>query len=243
VAAPSDRELLAYLGGDADVAITTHLAGCRDCQQRAANLAAVEQRLTTSLFRFDCPPSLVLGEYQLGLLSAADTRALDAHVKLCPHCAGELADLHTYLCAVAPTLELEPTSTIFDRARLVVARLAQDLSSFGAPSGVMPAAAGMRGEVGDQLVYTVDALGDAVQVVIDVQADAQNPTQRMILGLILGLSTPQQLTAHLWHTDQAATTTLVDQLGNFVLTGLMPGAYDLILRGDQTEIYLQNLSI
>ncbi len=243
----SDSDLLAYLAGDADIAITAHLAECQECQQRAAQLAAAEQRLTAAFFRFDCPPPLVLGEYQLGLLSAADRRTIEAHLQLCPHCASEVADLLTYLTVIAPTIEpvsdLEATPPFLERVRVVVARLAAELSNVGTLGGLTSAAAGVRGTVGDQLVYTIEELGDAVQVIIDVQADAQNPTQRVMLGLLLGLPVPEVLTAHLWHANQPATTTPVDRLGNFVIAGLAPGTYDLILSGDKTEIHLQNLSI
>ncbi len=239
----SDSELLAYLAGTADVVATAHLAECGACRARAAQLDAVEKRLTASFFRFDCPPSLTLGEYELGLLGVADTRAINAHLQQCPYCTSELATLQSYLADVAPTIDTEPTATRLTRVRIAVAQLVEELSTLGAFGGLTAATAGIRGAAGDQLVYTVAELGEDVQIIIDVQADAQNPTQRVILGLILGLPAPQQITAHLWYLDRAALTTPVDNLGNFVLAGLAPGAYDLILSGSEAEIHLQNLAI
>jgi anti-sigma factor ChrR (cupin superfamily) len=96
----SDSALLAYLAGDADAAIRAHLSSCHECRQRAAALAAQERRLTVNLYRRDCPPSLTLGEYQLGLLSASESRTIAQHLRLCPRCTGELQSLTNYLADV-----------------------------------------------------------------------------------------------------------------------------------------------
>ncbi len=266
----SDSELLAYLAGDADAAISAHLALCHECQQRAAALAAQERRLTVSLYRRECPPSLTLGEYQLGLLSATERRTIARHLHQCPRCTGELQLFTDYLADVAPTLEIEPTPGLLERARILVARLMTDLSSLdafgGALSGASPLTAGVRGDTGAHLVYAVED----VQVIIDVQTDAQQPAHRVLLGLLLGLVDPQQITAQLWPAepsvaDRSLTTaqetgqrsavptaalqtkpiaaTTVDELGNFVLTALTPGVYDLILSSDKAEVHIQTLSI
>jgi hypothetical protein len=268
----SDGELLAYLAGDADAAINAHLAMCHTCQQRAATLAAQERRLTATLYRRECPPSLTLSEYQLGLLPTTESRMIVRHLHHCPHCTNELQLLTAYLAEVAPTLEVEPTLGLRERARILVARLVENLPNLdvvgGLFTGASPVLAGMRGDAGAHLVYAVED----VQVIIDVQTDAQQPAHRVLLGLLLGLADPQQITAQLWAAEQpvadtrvtAATetnqrsvppaqllearakpvaTTTVDELGNFVLTALMPGIYDLILSSDKAEVHIQTLSI
>ncbi|MEZ4726379.1 MAG: hypothetical protein R3E79_04515 [Caldilineaceae bacterium] len=234
-----DGELLAYLAGDADAAVNAHLAECTACQQRAAALASLEQRLTTTLYRLACPSPLELGEYQLKLLSAADTHAVALHVNQCPHCAAEIAILTDYLAAVAPTIEPAAALPLAERARILVARLVEGFAGLNTPGGLTAATAGLRGDAGEQLVYEVDG----VQVIIDVQTDVQQPTQRVLLGLVLGLPASQTVTAHLWRTEQAVATTMVDELGNFVIAALAPGAYDLILSSDKTEVHIQDLQI
>lgn len=243
----SDGELLAYLAGDADAAVTTHLAACDECQQRAAALATLEQRLTATLYRLECPSSLALGEYQLGLLSAAATRTIATHLQHCPHCTNEITMLTSYLTQVAPTLEREPAPRLVERTRVLVARLVEELSTLGIGSGLAVAPAGLRGAAGDQLVYEADG----VQVIIDVEADGQHPAQRVLLGLLLGITPPQTITAYLWRMEQSTTessakpvaTTTVDELGNFVIDNLAPGAYDLILSSEKTEVHIAALSI
>jgi len=268
----SDSELLAYLAGDADAAISAHLTLCHTCQQRATALAAQERRLTVNLYRRECPPSLTLSEYQLGLLSATESRTIARHLHTCPRCTNELQMLTDYLTAVAPTLAVEPTPGLLARARILVARLVEDLPNFdtidGLLGGASLATAGVRGDAGAHLVYAVDE----VQVIIDVQTDGQQPAHRVLLGLLLGLADPQQITAQLWSAEQSVAdsrvttapetkpqsaapvqrleartkpvaTTTVDELGNFVLTALTPGSYDLILSSDKAEVHIQTLLI
>lgn len=239
----SDGELLAYLAGEADPKITAHLDECNLCRQRAATLATQERHLRASLYRSQCPPSLTLSEYHVGFLSAAETRTIDRHLQQCPHCRHELQRLTAYLTAVSPTLDLEPVPTLWERSRILVARLVEELPNLSALTGLPPngalAAAGLRGDVGDQLVYTVDN----IQVIIDVQTDVQHPAQRVLLGLLLGLAAPQNVTAHLWRADQPVATTMVDELGNFIISALAPGTYDLILSDEQTEVHVRALVV
>lgn len=239
----SDNELLAYLAGDASSSTAAHLLECTLCRQRTNILAAQEKQLTISLYRSQCPSPLTLSEYHIGFLSAAETRAIDLHLHSCPHCRHELQQLTDYLAAVAPTLEIEPSPTLWEHSRILVTRLIEELPNVGAlnrlSKGGAMAAAGLRGDMGDQLIYAADE----VQVIIDLQTDLQHPAQHMLLGLLLGLDTPQNVTAQLWHADQPVATALVDELGNFILDNLAPGAYDLILSDDKTEIHVQALII
>jgi hypothetical protein len=39
------------------------------------------------------------------------------------------------------------------------------------------------------------------------------------------------------------TETGVDAFGNLALTNLLPGTYDLLIRGGEIEIYAQNLKV
>jgi hypothetical protein len=46
-------------------------------------------RLRANFYRRDCPDTMILGEYQLGLLGEAEQSRLRAHLTLCPHCQTE----------------------------------------------------------------------------------------------------------------------------------------------------------
>src|SRR5690348_15054930 len=65
-----DEELLAYLAGEkVRPFVVQHLAECQRCAAQLAAYQRIELTLTSKLYRWDCPPSQVLGEYYLGLLS------------------------------------------------------------------------------------------------------------------------------------------------------------------------------
>jgi hypothetical protein len=54
-----------------------------------------EDRLNSALrailYRQDCPDKMVLGDYELGLLSEAEQTEVQRHLDQCPHCQTELA--------------------------------------------------------------------------------------------------------------------------------------------------------
>ena len=85
-----DEELLAYLAGEkVRPFVVQHLAECQRCAAQLAAYKRIELTLTSKLYRWDCPPSQVLGEYHLGLLSKELTAAVKNHLGLCPLCAAE----------------------------------------------------------------------------------------------------------------------------------------------------------
>jgi hypothetical protein len=54
-------------------------------------------KLRSNLYRRDCPDTMVLGEYQLGLLDEAEQNRLHAHLARCPHCQAEFDRLVEFL--------------------------------------------------------------------------------------------------------------------------------------------------
>ena len=78
----ADRDLLAYLDGEAGSEIEQHLAGCADCRERSLALANLDRNLSARLHRIGCPPPEELGEYHLQLL--ADDRAHEIRRHVAP---------------------------------------------------------------------------------------------------------------------------------------------------------------
>src|SRR5579884_21440 len=93
-----EEDFLAYLAGESvRPVVEQHLATCRYCAARLESYRRIELTLTSTLYRWDCPPSHVLGEYQLGLLSGDVATAVRLHVGMCVHCAAELETLSAFL--------------------------------------------------------------------------------------------------------------------------------------------------
>ena len=165
----ADRDLLAYIDGEAEDRVLAHLEGCPHCRERARRLARLQDRLTARLYRFDCPSPGELGEYHLGTLSGDQAAALAQHLDGCPRCAGEVAQLGGFLDDMAPDLELGSLERARERVRVLIAHLVSGGlgSSFLAQPALAPAYAGLRGEEGEPFIYEADQ----VQVVIEVHDD------------------------------------------------------------------------
>jgi hypothetical protein len=89
-----DEELLAYLEGEkVRPLVREHLLGCPHCSTRLAAYRRMDLALTSALYRWDCPRSEVLGEYQLGLLGRESSAAVRYHLALCQPCAAEVVAL------------------------------------------------------------------------------------------------------------------------------------------------------
>jgi hypothetical protein len=93
-----DEEFIAYLENEkVRPMVAEHLANCQECSSRLAMYRNLERKLTSRLFRWDCPSNQLLGEYQLGMLGEKFILAVQAHLKRCVLCAAELATLTSFL--------------------------------------------------------------------------------------------------------------------------------------------------
>jgi hypothetical protein len=232
-----DRTLLIYIDGQATPDIIAHIERCSHCRERARRLAGLEDRLTTQLYRIDCPSPSDLGEFHLGMLPAAQAEAVRRHLGECPHCWREIAQLESYLTDLAPTLEPGPLEHVVERVRVWVARLV-GRGPLGQPA-LSPAFASVRGGEQEPLIYEAGE----VQVIIEIQEDVDQPDYRTILGLVIGLTPSQELKAHLWTAEQRLATVPVDELGNFILPNVRCGRYELMLSGPEIDIHIQDLEI
>lgn len=228
----ADRDLLAYLDGEAEE-VATHLAQCPYCRQRAEQMASWQQELTARLYRHECPAPLTLGEYHLGLLAGDKADAVGEHLAVCPHCRQEVAGLEAYLHDLEPSLAARLLSEAKERVRVVVARLTS-------PPGpaLAPVYAAVRGE--EEALYVYEA--EEMQIAVEVQDDAEAPGRKVILGLVTGAA-PAGGEATLWRAGQRIAAAPIDELGNFVIGDLEAGSYDLIVSGQQLEVHIEELEV
>ena len=236
----NDRELLAHIDGEADRKVEAHLERCAHCREKARCLARFQSRLTAQLYRITCPSPEELGEHHLGVLDRERAAVVARHLAECPHCTREVAQLEGYLAQMAPTLEPAPLERVKEQAQVLVARMIG-----GRPGGSLlkrpalaPAYAGVRGEGEEPLVYQA---GD-IQVVVEIRTDVDQPDRLILLGLVTEIEA-HELKAHLWQAGQHTTTVPVDGLGNFVIPGIAPGSYELILSSPEVEIRIEALEI
>ncbi len=93
--APHDEDLLNY-ALDGDPLATEqreHLEQCEICQQRLAFYRDTHNFFVARLYRRQCPTGTQLSFYCADMLPAQERLSVAAHVRTCPLCANEVAEL------------------------------------------------------------------------------------------------------------------------------------------------------
>jgi hypothetical protein len=231
---PDDWELLAYIDGEADGQVVTHLEECPHCRERARRMNRLQGRLTARLYHVTCPSPAALGEYHLGILPPERAAAVAHHLEECGSCAQEVAQLQDYSIDLIPTLELAPLEQARERVNVLVARLANGAPGGGVPG--QPTYGGVRRE--DEASYLYEAAD--IQIVIEIRDDATQPDRKTVLGLVVGVD-PGEVKAYLWQAEACIAIIPIDELGSFAIPNLEPGSYELIVSGPQIEVHVQEL--
>jgi hypothetical protein len=237
----TETELLMALDGEASAEVTRHIDQCPACQDRLLQLRTLQDRLASRLFRADCPSSLDVGDYHLGLLPAAQALAVERHLTACPWCSGESTVLAEFLADSRQAARIDLLAPVRQGVKVLVARLSSPLTTdglLGQPS-LAPAFAGLRGTAEGPLLYEADG----VQVMADVVDDSTHPGRKSIFGLVTGAVPLGAFQAYLWQAATHCTTTPVDDFGNFAIDNLAPGDYSLVLSGPELEIHLEDLPV
>ena len=236
---PTDAELLAYLDGDSRLA--DHIDDCPVCSARIQILAAEERLMQQKLYRAGCPSAHELGEYALGLVTQAQHKAIAAHLEICPACNEELETLQTFLLTAAPAPAPAVSKTgQGERIRILIARLIEDgRTALQGIGGMQPALAGVRGSETGPMIYGAEDY----QLAIEFLEDPDKPGKRVLFGLLIGDDDPSAFEVELWREKSLVAHAAVDPYGNFSISDLQPGAYDMRLVRPRLAIRLDALSV
>ena len=210
----SDRQLLEYLDGEAEPETTHHLGICQYCRNRADALALLQNGLTARLYRITCPSPLELGEYHLRILTSPQMLVIAQHVRECPHCEAEVAQLENFLKDL--TMDVKPAPT---PVRVLVARL---LGGTGEGAAPMPA---LRGVQKGPIILEAEG----VVITLDVESGADGPVS--ILGQVAADDQDQWTNAsvELQQADRQTVTTSLDDLGAFRFVAVRPAATRILI--------------
>ncbi len=191
-----------------------------------------EDALGAALFRRSCPNSLDLVRYYDGALAAEMAAPIDRHLEICAHCQDELHRLNAARRAGAPARpEPAPAPGLGERVRIWIGRLLP-------PAGALQPAMALRG----QGARTYDVGGRSLQV--DIQPDRSQPRQRTIVGRLTGgKGDPAVRTAFLMRAGETAGAGPIQAGGQFILRGVAPAAYRLILAGEGIELHIPDLDL
>ena len=211
----SDRQLLEFLDGEADPKTTHHLGICQYCRNKADALARLQNGLTTRLYRITCPSPLELGEYHLRILSPPQILVIAQHVRECPHCEAEVAQLENFLTDLTPNRK----PGLPEIVRVLVARL---MGGSGEGAAPMPA---LRGVQKGPIIL------EAEGVVITLDVEPGPDGQVSILGQVAADEQDQWTNAlvELQQADRQPITTSLDDLGAFRFEAVRPGAAQIMI--------------
>ncbi len=209
-----DKQLLAYLDGEADKETISHLQDCVYCRQKAEKLDHFQKRLITRLYRYSCPSAVELGEYHLRLLPAPQMLVIGQHLRECPPCAREIAQLESFLNAQVPDSE----DGLLGRAKLLIARLVGTGELKFTPTSLA-----LRGEGKRPITFAADG----IIIVLDIHPTT---TERVnILGQVAADNQDDWTGAlvELRKDKQLQVSCTVDDLGAFRCEGIAPGQHEL----------------
>jgi hypothetical protein len=221
-----DIEIARYVDGEADEIVATHINQCPFCSERARQWTFLQNRLRKQFYRTTCPTPIELGDHHLGLLPASQALVVSQHVRECPLCQREVAELQEFLA--------EPDSPpgLFTAAKVLFAQLVGP--------GTASAVGALRGESKGPLTFEADG----VVIVLDVQPTADE--RASILGQVAAEEQDQWTGANveLRQTDSSEMTSLLDDLGSFHFDRVQPGAAQITLKSTHGIIvHIMNIDI
>ncbi|HEX9134197.1 MAG TPA: hypothetical protein VF844_18045 [Ktedonobacteraceae bacterium] len=254
-----DEELLAYLAGEwVRPDVQRHLSGCQHCSSQLADLRRMELSLTSKLYRRDCPPNQVLGEYQLGLLGNDIATAVRMHLGACVLCAAEMTVLAQFLANDPILVERVPVQP-------------SSLNNHHAPQEVKPLVGRLRDRTGAQVrriiaailppqprfAYQRDVAGTEVwprrytaedfSISIQIERGASRRDSLQLIGFVTrmgaSLEALQGIPVVLSSQANAVYTQNIDELGNFVFSSISPETYTLELQLPDSTIVIEQLPI
>ncbi len=266
-----DEELLAYLAGEnVRPLVKQHLARCQRCTSQLAAYKRIESALTSKLYRFDCPPNQVLGEYQLGMLSKELTAAVNNHLSICALCKAEVATLTEFLAneqvlaqpAVARDMAAQTFSPNNNHrsaqgAKSILERL-QNTANTGARRILatllppQPRLAFQRDST-QVALWPRRYMAEDVSISVQVERDASQRDSLQVIGFVtrqgksLDMLQGTQViltsqTAEVSH-DGTQYTQQIDELGNFVFSSIAPTIYTLELQLPGSNIVIEQLPV
>jgi hypothetical protein len=250
-----DEELFAYLAGEeVRPVVAQHLAHCPYCSSQVAVYQRMEQFLLKHLYRYDCPSSLVLGDYQLGLLDFPASEQVARHLESCVHCAHELTTLGVFLQQeVSVPVPVERVSTSSNHHHVkhkpsfqqTVSSNVQRIMATLLPP--LPRPALVREAAPSTSSWPRRYEAQDVHIVLQLEAIPGQKLEFQLIGFVTrdntALQALQGIQVRLSSASQVIYTQQIDDLGNFIFSPLSPALYEMELRFSDRIVVIDQLEI
>ena len=259
-----DEELFAYLEGESvRPAVLQHLASCQYCSSQAKTYQRLELKLIKNLYRWDCPPNQVLGDYQFGLLSPQQAVEVGNHLSMCVLCKAEVAQLTEFL---ANDPMLVPQNAVAARPAVNAVRSVQeakrtleDLRNTSLASArrilatLVPqqARTAFQRNTAQQIVaWPRRYSAEDVNISIQIEPSTAYKDTLQVIGFVArkGMTlevldgTPVKLIAQT-PTSRREEAEPIDDLGNFVFPAVVAGTYTLEIQFTDGVVVVDQLPI
>ncbi len=259
-----DEELLAFAAGEkVRPAVEAHVASCQHCAAWVAEVRGLERSFTKKLYRWDCPPNQILGEYQMGLLSSDVEKAVQAHLKKCVLCAAEVATFIEFMAndpMLAEPVAVRHTSQnnhvgIKQQAKRALEELRERtttqgrrlVATFVPPQPRLALQRNVANAKPDAALwprrYTVEDFSISMQL----EQGTNRSDVLQLIGLVTrkgaSLEAFQGVPVSLLSPGNSVDTQHVDELGNFIFSSIAPATYSLELHLPDTTIVIEQLPV
>jgi hypothetical protein len=253
--APNDEELLRYALDDESLPseVRAHLGCCITCQRRLADYKELNMLLISRLYRSECPSAMDLNFFCEQLLPISDRQRISRHIRRCPLCTVEVADIQRMLvaCGLSPGASPLLCTAPITRQRVVASLILmhpQLITRGEALASAWPRqyradsinislhlSHGSRGEIMLLGLFTCDdydANVDAFEGVLAELYNALDPMEGQDERVGNGES-----------MEQPVMSTQVDDLGNLVFKDIPVGTYFMIVHLSDAELVIEGLTI
>ena len=260
-----NEELLAYLAGErVRPVVEQHLARCPYCSDQVADLRHLELSFLSKLYRWDCPPNQVLGEYHLGLLDPETALAVRFHLRACVSCVAELSILGEFLTG-DPLLVEQPSSArifaplpvqnnhhmhpqdvgaafnrLLDQASVSVRRIIATLLP-------PPPRLAYQRQAAVPDLWPRHYAAEDFSISLQVEREKGRIDSFQLIGFVTRKDTTleslQGTPVLLSSQSKTVSAQSVDELGNFVFSSLVPSLYTLELQAPDGIVVVEQIPV
>jgi hypothetical protein len=261
-----DEELVAYLAGETvRPAVVQHLAQCQRCALQLATYRHIERDMLSKLYRWDCPPNQVLGEFQMGMLPQVQVSAVKNHLNRCLFCTAEVATLTEFLASEPVLVQPAPVvqrgvsvgnnhHPVQDVKRTLEQLREQSLAGARRIAAILvpqqPRLAFQRNASAQSALWPRRYAAENVTVSVQVERDPDQKDAVQLIGFVTQKGaairvlrgTVVQLSVA-GADAKAIYTQTIDDLGNFVFAALAPADYTLELQLPAGIVVIDQLAV